>query len=280
LCTTLAVFGIIANSLSISIFLRSGKKSSFNLTLIGLAVCDSLVCLLQLTKGLMEIVEESAFGLSMSYFLFPFAYIVWNCGMYTTVLLSFKLYSFVCRQKMISRKRVFQAMGVISILSILINLPVFWFTNNRDRNCDYELRLILIIIPNLVFRLIMPMVALIVFSCLTIRKVRQINNQMEELTDGQVSRKVEHALNKKILAIVGFFFCCQTIISILIFSPRKVLTNALIDTFILLNSSMNIMIYCRFDLEFRKEFKKLVCCCFNRNSDENETILSNIISVK
>ena len=134
-------------------------------------MCDSLVCLLQLTKGLMEIVEESAFGLSMSYFLFPFAYIVWNCGMYTTVLLSFKLYSFVCRQKMISRKRVFQAMGVISILSILINLPVFWFTNNRDRNCDYELRLILIIIPNLVFRLIMPMVALIVFSCLTIRKV-------------------------------------------------------------------------------------------------------------
>ena len=35
LCTTLAVFGIIANSLSITIFLRSGNKSSFNLTLIG-----------------------------------------------------------------------------------------------------------------------------------------------------------------------------------------------------------------------------------------------------
>ena len=108
---------------------------------------------------------------------------------------------------------------------------------------------------------------------------------MEELTDGQVSRKVEHALNKKILAIVGFFFCCQTVISILIFSPRThstraVLTGSLTDAFILLNSSMNMIIYCRFDLEFRKEFKKLVCCCFNRNSDKNETILSNIISVK
>ena len=134
-------------------------------------MCDSLVCLLQLTKGLMEIVDASAFGLTMSYFLFPFAYIVWNCGMYTTVLLSFKLYSFVCSQKMISRKRVFQAMGVISILSILINLPVFWFTNNKDLNCNYKLRLILILIPNLVFRMIIPMVALTVFSCLTIRKV-------------------------------------------------------------------------------------------------------------
>ena len=136
---------------------------------IGLAVCDSLVCLLQLIKGLTEF--GLPIGLTVSYVLFPLAYNVWTCGMYTTVLLSFKLYSVVCLQKMISRKRVFQAMGVIIILSILINLPVFWFTNNKDLNCDYKLRLIFILLPNLVFRLIIPMGALIVFSCLTIRKV-------------------------------------------------------------------------------------------------------------
>ena len=107
---------------------------------------------------------------------------------------------------------------------------------------------------------------------------------MEELTDGQVSRKLEHALNKKILAVVGLFFCCNAIISsILIFSPRTkkfYFLNSLTDAFHILNSSMNIIIYCRFDLEFRKEFKNLVCCRFNRNSDKNETILSNITSVK
>ena len=105
---------------------------------------------------------------------------------------------------------------------------------------------------------------------------------MEELTDGlQVSRKVEQLLNRKILAIVGFFCCCQIVISILSFSPRSVLTNSLADAFAVLNSSMNIIIYCSFDGEFRKEFKKLVCCCFNRHSgDKNETILSNIIAVK
>ena len=136
-------------------------------------MCDSLLCLLQLIKGLTEFDNKdgSAFGLTISYVLFPMAYIVWTCEMYTTVLLSFKLYSVVCREKMISRKRLFQAMGVISILSILINLPVFWFTNNRDLNCNYKLRLILILIPTLVFRLIIPMVALSVFSFLTIREV-------------------------------------------------------------------------------------------------------------
>ena len=102
---------------------------------------------------------------------------------------------------------------------------------------------------------------------------------MEELTDGQVSRKVEHALNRKILAIIGFFCFCQIIISILSFSPRTVLTNSLASAFAVLNSSMNIIIYCSFDGEFRKEFKKIVCCCFN-SGDKNEMILNNIIAVK
>ena len=141
--------------------------------MIGLAVCDSLVCLLQLIKGLTEFdnKDASGFGFTISYALFPMAYIVFSCGMYTTVLLSFKLYSVVCREKMISRKRVFQAMGVIIILSILINLPIFWFTNNEVLNCNYKLRLIFILIPSLVFRLTIPMVLLTVFSCLTLRKV-------------------------------------------------------------------------------------------------------------
>ena len=65
----------------------------------------------------------------------------------------------------------FQVMGGVGILSLLINLPVFWFINNRDLNCDDQLRLILITIPTVVMRLIIPMLALTIFSCLTVRKV-------------------------------------------------------------------------------------------------------------
>ena len=62
-------------------------------------------------------------------------------------------------------------MGGVGILSLLINLPVFWFINNGDLNCNDQLRLILITIPTLVMRLIIPMLALTIFSCLTVRKV-------------------------------------------------------------------------------------------------------------
>ena len=115
--------------------------------------------------------DVSAFGLAISGVLIPVGYIMWTCGMFITVFLSYELYSVICHQKLLSRKKVFQAMGVIGIFSILINLPVFWFVNNKDLGCNSKLNLILILIPTLVFRMIIPMVALTVFSCLTIRKV-------------------------------------------------------------------------------------------------------------
>ena len=137
-------------------------------------MCDSFTCLLAMLtmRGFPTFgTDVSAFGLTISYVMIPITYIMWTCGMFITVLLSCELYSVVCRQQIFSTKRAFQAMGVVGIVSILINLPVFWFTNNKDLNCNYKLILILILIPTLVFRLIIPMVALTVFSFLTIRKV-------------------------------------------------------------------------------------------------------------
>ena len=136
-------------------------------------MCDSFTCLAMLTmRGFPTFgTDVSAFGLTISWVMIPITHIMWTCGMFITVLLSCELYSAVCRQQIFSTKRAFQAMGVVGILSILINLPVFWFVNNWDLNCNVELGRIFITIPTLVFRLIIPMVALIVFSFLTIRKV-------------------------------------------------------------------------------------------------------------
>ena len=76
------------------------------------------------------------------------------------------------------------------------------------------------------------------------------------------------------------FFCCNIIIVSLTLSPPiknkdSILSNALIDIFVVLISSMNITIYCAFDKKFRKEIKKLLCCCFDKRN-ENETIFSTL----
>ena len=173
-------------------------------------------------------------------------------------------------------------MGVIGVLSTIINLPVFWFVNNLHLNCKIEK--LLILIPSLAFRFIAPMLALIKANGLTLLKIRQTNNQMEELTDQSVSRKAEHRLIRKVLAIVGLFICCHIITVCLNFSlffvPSTLFNNALADVFVVLNSSMNITIYCGFDRKFRQQLKNMVCCCFDRNKDKNKTILGSIPVVK
>ena len=55
----------------------------------------------------------------------------------------------------------------------------------------------------------------------------------------------------------------------------SILSNALIDIFVVLISSMNITIYCAFDKKFRKEIKKMLCYCFDKRN-KNETILSTL----
>ena len=139
-----------------------------------MAACDSFMCLTVITmRGFLFSGNQGVFGFgfTISWVMIPLSYISWTGSICLTVFLSFQLYSVICREKIVTNKRTYQVMGVVGILSLLVNLPVFWFTNNRDLNCDYELQLILIKIPTLLMRFILPMLALIIFSCLTVRKV-------------------------------------------------------------------------------------------------------------
>ena len=124
--------------------------------------------------------DVSAFGFTISWVMIPISGITWTGGMFITVLLSCELYLAVCRQKKISIKMEYQALGVIGVLATIIDLPVFWFVNNENLNCNFTMRLTFVSIPSLVFRFIAPMLALTIFSCLTIRKVNllHIGNQI------------------------------------------------------------------------------------------------------
>ena len=152
------------------------KLLQFQIYLIGLALCDSFTCLGMITmRGFPSFGDNdvSAFGFTISWVMIPITSIIWTGGMFITDLLSCELYLIVCHQKKISSKMEYQAMGVIGVLSTIINLPVFWFVNNLHLNCKMEK--LLILIPSLVFRFIAPMLALTIFSCLTIRKVNLLH---------------------------------------------------------------------------------------------------------
>ena len=81
---------------------------------------------------------------------------------------------------------------------------------------------------------------------------------MEKLTEMPVSRKTEFQATKKIMAIIGVFFCVHVCIAIagagifasVSFSSKNILA-ALVDMLIVLNCCVNVIIYGIFDPKFR-----------------------------
>ena len=77
-------------------------------------MCDSITCLATITmRGFPSFGNKDvdAFGFTVSWVLGPLSYITWTGSIYLTVFLSFKLYSVICREKLITNKRTYQVEG-------------------------------------------------------------------------------------------------------------------------------------------------------------------------
>ena len=79
-------------------------------------MCDSITCLATITmRGFPSFCNKDvdAFGFTVSWVLGPLSYITWTGSIYLTVFLSFKLYSVICREKLVTNKRTYQVEGAI-----------------------------------------------------------------------------------------------------------------------------------------------------------------------
>ena len=105
-------------------------------------------------------------------------------------------------------------------------------------------------------------------------QIRELNNTMEKLTEIPVSRKTEMRATKKILAVIGVFFLCNSFIGIfsiftalINYHSKIILTDVAIMLFVL-NCSVNVIIYGIFDLKFRQIFLELFCSCSQTNKSK------------
>ena len=95
-----------------------------------------------------------------------------------------------------------------------------------------------------------------------------------------VSRRIEMQATKKILAVIGVFFFCNLFNGIFgivatsasVDSHTRIILADISIMLVVLNSSVNVIIYGIFDLKFRQIFLELFCSCSQTNKNEMNSI--------
>ena len=101
---------------------------------------------------------------------------------------------------------------------------------------------------------------------------------MEKITQAPVSREAENQLIKKIMVVVGIFFGCNILITILCVIAKNadtyesILYGNMVDFAVGLNSSVNMIIYGSFDKKFRKNLNSLFCSCFQSRRNKTQIL--------
>ena len=100
---------------------------------------------------------------------------------------------------------------------------------------------------------------------------------MEDLTQTEVSRRMENLVTKKIKAIIIFWFVCNIFVTVM-----GSVADGNFGFFALLNCSCNIIFYYLFDAKFKQILKSLFTFCCAPSSQQvnaNETKDDNVKTV-
>ena len=107
-----------------------------------------------------------------------------------------------------------------------------------------------------------------------ILQIKKTNDEMEELTEMSVNRKIEDRITRKLLAVI-FVFAIKSILNFIFLwgfsSTNNNIFSSLFDLSTVLNCGANMIIYVIFD----KRFRNMIC---SRFTNEEKTTVSTIMS--
>lgn len=291
--TIFFILGTLGNILSIVIWLRKPLRSSTGTYLIGLAIAD--ICVLFfffITDSIKmmhpELEKSHSYAVFFSYIGYPIFYLAVICSIWITVGVTVDRYIQVCwishSKTLCNQRRALTGLGIISLLCFIINVPHFNTykpVSDQDRNASdpamvftefgethgsqmYEFWV------HCMFLVLVPVVTIFILNMLIICQVRKVNRQMESKRgeSGKTkARKSESQLTRLLLTVTFTFlvlisFQCivQCFFMLKSGNPRIVSeAYAIAKLGIVINSSINFLLYCVSGKRFRKELLNTVC---------------------
>ncbi|KAK3858561.1 hypothetical protein Pcinc_035259 [Petrolisthes cinctipes] len=286
------ILGMLGNIVSITVLSRPKMRSSINCCLIGLTSFDLIVVTTSILMfGLQDVSDYTD---KMSWYthgvfprvtpiIFPLALIAQTGSVYLTVTVTVERYIAVCQplkaRFLCTYGRARTYVLCVALFSFLYNLPRFWEVTYTEciiseeiwfgtvdatdlRRNEYYVSIYIMWMYLFVMYLI-PFLSLIIFNYFIYKRVRQANEERQQLTRLQ---KKEIGLAVMLLVVVSVFFLCNLLAFIInllemmgIEINELTLTSNLLVT---INSSVNFIIYCIFGQKFRRMVLKMFCGSF------------------
>ncbi len=296
--TTIAIFGLVGNIISIIVLSQYRQKSSSPLLLILLALFDlfflgsELVLETLATIAKAELISKSYIDWLrpgyVRFFTLPF--IAQTGTTFMVVLITTERYIAVAKPFLASRickKSVAaKASAVVLVWCIVYNIPRYmaytFYDQWRDETNTTRVNFtrtsfgesffyneVYLVWINLSLRFLLPCTILVVLNTLLLRALMK-SKKLEINKTQPKSRKDGQRLTAMVLAVTTMFFFCELFPAISLIWTRGVnryyecslaCNNfvSLSDTMVIVNSACNFMLYCAVGKRFRDIFLKLFC---------------------
>ncbi len=301
------VFGFIGNTTSLFMLHKTGINGIVTFILQVLAVVDNLVLVLAFMENVIYYgISQYAFDDSTQHnlgsvfikFIRPLIFMAAAASVWITVLLAVNRYIAVCKplraRQLCTQKKTYIQISFVIFLSIVANIPRFFQYNLIDGGDHYKaepsdigIQSIFDLAYDLIFYniliIIAPLIFLIYANVSLILELRKATQQLGQAPSRSMIRQSQQdSINRLMIVIILVVVICQIpnriyriIMAFEGFSftdcSKPLYFYSCITTLLLiLNSSVNFIIYVWLNRRFRAELKK--CCCPQLQSqpDPNE----------
>ncbi|GBP60918.1 FMRFamide receptor [Eumeta japonica] len=293
--------GVLGNALSVLVLTRPRMRSSINCLLVGLASCDTVVILTSvLLFGLTAIYPYTGRLRYYYYYVcplltplvFPLALVAQTMSVYLTLVVTIERWVAVCRpfraRALCTAARARWYVLGTAAFALLYNAPKFLEVSVERIEDDGEFvycitassfrsGLYVTIYIHWMYLVVMyalPFTALAALNVCIVRQVRRASRERARLSRSQ---RRELSLTTMLFAVVLVFFVCNLLPLVIntcesFFDGQLERLDPLIKTsnlLVMINSSVNFVIYVIFGDKFKRVFLEMFCARAGRHSPDH-----------
>ena len=292
----LCALGLCGNALSIICLAKEKSKTATPFLLMSLEVADSLFLILAAIVRVFHtnatftgtFTDRNAWNY-IGRVTYPVAMITETATVYLTLLVTFNRYVSVCKLQAQPRNKNYKTSARLQVLGVIVfscvyNLPRFFEFEIKPANAagkqvialdDSKLALnkfYNIIYTNCAYFIVMflfPLVVLLYLNRQLILALREMKQRRARL--GNTESRSEEDITRMLVTVVVVFFVCQApglvtqILGRTLSMDERICPSAyfyyarISDMLIVLNSSVNFIIYCFCNKRFRDNLRGLLC---------------------